>query len=71
MKGMVETEFSIVRFDGDKDRADAIYKGFKPLTGKDIAETICFATSRNPNVQIASIVIFPTNQSSVTNVFRK
>jgi 3-hydroxy acid dehydrogenase/malonic semialdehyde reductase len=69
--GLVETEFSIVRFRGDKDRADSVYKGLDPLTGQDIAETVCFSTSRAPHVQIASMVVFPTAQAAATTVYRK
>ncbi|KAI8895793.1 hypothetical protein BC833DRAFT_600003 [Globomyces pollinis-pini] len=69
--GLVETEFSVIRYGGDKERADAVYKGMDPLTGQDIAETVLFATSRKPHVQIASMIVFPTNQAAATSVFRK
>jgi NADP-dependent 3-hydroxy acid dehydrogenase YdfG len=69
--GMVETEFSIIRFHGDESKAKKVYEGLQPLTGEDIAETIAFTTSRPPHVQIASVVIFPTNQSAATTAYRK
>lgn len=62
--GMVETEFSLVRFKGDSASAKNVYKGMEPLTAEDIAETIVFATSRRQNTVIAESVIFPTSQSS-------
>ena len=61
--GMVETEFSEVRL-GDKEKAKAVYSGMTPLTGKDIAETIVFIVTRPAHVQIAEVVIFPTDQAS-------
>ncbi|KAI8620097.1 hypothetical protein BC830DRAFT_1237574 [Chytriomyces sp. MP71] len=68
--GMVETEFSVVRFYGDKNKADAVYKGVQPLTGEDIAEMIVFATSRKPHVNIANVLMLPTNQAAVHMVHR-
>lgn len=65
--GMVETEFSQVRFKGDKI-ADSVYKGFKALQAKDIAEIIYFAISRPPHVNIADLLVFPTAQASSTIV---
>tara|TARA_R110002050_G_scaffold157464_1_gene286069 strand:+ start:16713 stop:17468 length:756 start_codon:yes stop_codon:yes gene_type:complete len=61
--GLVETEFSQVRFKGDKI-ADNVYKGFKALQAKDIAEIIYFAISRPPHVNIADMLVFPTAQAS-------
>ncbi|KAI8840685.1 hypothetical protein BJ741DRAFT_596009 [Chytriomyces cf. hyalinus JEL632] len=69
--GMVETEFSVVRFYGDKDKADAVYKGIQPLEGKDIAELIVFTASRRPHVNIANMLVLPTNQAAVHMVHRE
>ncbi|MHB2149066.1 SDR family oxidoreductase [Calditrichota bacterium LG25] len=69
--GLVETEFSVVRFKGDKEKAKNVYRGMQPLTGEDIAETIVFIVSRPPHVQIADVVIFPTAQASATIVHRE
>lgn len=68
--GLVETEFSIVRFHGDVDRAKNVYKGLKPLSGDDIAETVFYCASRPPHIQIAEVVMFPTAQRSATIVHR-
>ncbi len=64
--GMVETEFSLVRFDGDRQRADAVYAGLTPLTAADIAEVIGFVASRPPHVDLDQIVIRPRDQASAT-----
>lgn len=66
--GLVETEFSEVRFKGDSPRAAGVYKGFKPLTPEDIAEVIFFVISRPPHVNIADLVVMPTDQASSTIV---
>ena len=68
--GMVETEFSEVRFKGDKDKAAATYKGLKPLTPEDIADIIHFVVSRPYHVNIADLIVFPTAQASATIVNR-
>ncbi|KAI0517486.1 hypothetical protein F5B22DRAFT_106736 [Xylaria bambusicola] len=69
--GQVETEFSIVRFYGDKSKADAVYAGCDPLTPEDIAETIVFAAGRRENVVIADTLIFPNHQAAATIMHRK
>lgn len=69
--GLVETEFSVVRFHGDKDRADNVYKGLKPLSGDDIAETVYYCASRPSHIQICEVIMFPTAQRSATIVHRE
>ncbi|KAB2908549.1 MAG: SDR family oxidoreductase [Ignavibacteriales bacterium] len=68
--GMVETEFSLVRFKGDEQRAKNVYKGFTPLKPEDIAETIIFCATRPPHVNITEMVIYPTEQGNTTLVKR-
>jgi serine 3-dehydrogenase len=69
--GMVLTEFSEVRFSGDKKRAEKVYEGVAPLSPKDVAETVIFAASRPKNVNINEIILTPICQASSTQVFRK
>lgn len=69
--GMVETEFSIVRFDGDEERAKKVYEGLRPLSPDDIAETIFWITSRPAHVTINDILIMPTAQATATTLIRK
>ncbi|MBL4678217.1 MAG: SDR family oxidoreductase [Mucilaginibacter sp.] len=69
--GMVETEFSEVRFKGDKERAKKVYEGFEPLKAEDIADTIWYVASRPAHVNINDILIMPTAQATATNVFKK
>lgn len=64
--GMVETEFSVVRFKGDEGRAKKVYDGFEPLIANDIAEAIWFAVSRPPHVNINDMLIMPTAQAAAT-----
>ncbi len=68
--GLVDTEFSMVRFHGDDERADNVYQGLRPLTGDDIAETVFYCASRPAHIQIAEVIIFPTAQRSATVVHR-
>jgi len=66
--GLVETEFSLVRFKGDAQRAKKVYEGYQPLTAHDIAETIWYIVFAPAHVQIADVVILPTAQASATIV---
>jgi NADP-dependent 3-hydroxy acid dehydrogenase YdfG len=69
--GMVETEFSLVRFHGDQSRADNVYTGVTPLTGEDIAEAIVWAADQPDHVNIDEIVITPKQQANAYYTFRK
>ncbi|MFT6948155.1 MAG: 3-hydroxy acid dehydrogenase/malonic semialdehyde reductase [Vicingaceae bacterium] len=69
--GAVDTEFSTVRFDGDKDRADTVYDGYQPLLANDIAEAIFFVTSRPFHVNINDLLIMPTAQANTSNLLRE
>lgn len=69
--GLVETEFSLVRFDGDAERAGAVYDGLQPLVAEDIAECIAWAVSRPPHVNIDEIVVRPRDQATSTAVYRR
>ena len=69
--GAVETEFSLVRFGGDQQRADAVYAGITPLTATDVAEVIGFVASRPPHVNLDQIVIRPRDQASASRYNRR
>ena len=69
--GMVETNFTVVRYRGDKERADEFYKGIRPLTGDDIAETVYFAASVPEHIQIAEVLVMPTHQATGTISYKK
>ena len=69
--GLVETNFSKVRFHGDNERADNVYKGIKPLTGADIADVAFYAASAPKHVQIAEVLILATHQASGSVVHRE
>lgn len=69
--GLVETEFSLVRFKGDSGRADSVYQGFDPLTAEDIADLIQFIVTRPAHVNIADSLILPTAQVASTMVHKK
>ena len=68
--GLVETEFSMVRFRGDDQRARTVYQNISPLTGADVADAVLYCASRPPHVQIAEMIVLPTNQASTTLVHR-
>ncbi|WP_461630209.1 SDR family oxidoreductase [Labilibaculum euxinus] len=68
--GMVETEFSLVRFKGDEEKAEQVYNGFTPLYAEDIAETVEFIATRPAHVNINDILIMPANQASARDVNR-
>ena len=69
--GMVETEFSLVRFKGDAERAQQTYKGLRPLTALDVAETALFCATRPPHVSIQDILLMPADQASVHLAHRR
>ena len=70
-QGLVETNFSNVRFHGDNQRADNVYKGITPLTGADIADVAFYAASAPKHVQIAEVLILATHQASGSVIYRK
>lgn len=68
--GMVETEFSVVRFGGDQKKAEEEYEGFRPLTGGDVADAIVWAATRPAHVNIQEVLVMPTDQAAATTVYR-
>jgi len=69
--GLVETEFSQVRFRGDQERAAAVYRGLTPLTAMDVAEVVLFAVTRPPHVNLSEVLLVPTDQATTTMVHRR
>lgn len=69
--GLVETNFSNVRFHGDSERADSVYKGIEPLHGDDIADVAFYAASAPEHVQIAEVLVLATHQANGTTIYRK
>jgi 3-hydroxy acid dehydrogenase / malonic semialdehyde reductase len=69
--GLVATEFSDVRFRGDRDRAQKVYQGMTPLTPEDVADVIFFCATRPAHVNLNEVVLMPTDQSSTTMVYRR
>ncbi len=68
--GLVETEFSLVRFHGDAERARQVYEGYTPLSARDVAEVVLFCVQRPPHVTIADVLILPTDQATTTIVHK-
>lgn len=68
--GLVETEFSVIRFKGDTERAANVYKGYEPLKPEDIADVILFTITRPAHVMLADITVFPTAQASSVHVHK-
>jgi NADP-dependent 3-hydroxy acid dehydrogenase YdfG len=68
--GMVETEFSLVRFQGDREKADKVYEGTRPLTAEDVADAITYVVTRPPHVDIDRLSIMPTDQPTARDVHR-
>jgi 3-hydroxy acid dehydrogenase/malonic semialdehyde reductase len=69
--GLVNTEFSPVRFRGDTERAQQVYRGLTPLTGQDVAETVVFCLTRPPHVNIQELTLLPTDQANALLVHRR
>lgn len=69
--GLVETEFSIVRFKGDRERAAGVYQGLQPLTGDDVADAVLYAVNAPPHVNVLELLLLPTAQRSATVVHRE
>ena len=69
--GLVETEFSVVRFRGDVDKADAVYEGIRPLTGEDVADAVLYAVTRPVHVVVDELVLMSIDQSSGARINRR
>jgi serine 3-dehydrogenase len=69
--GLVETEFSLVRFHGDRERADSVYDGLEPLTGRDVADAVLFCATRLPHANVREMILMPSAQAASVHVHRK
>jgi NADP-dependent 3-hydroxy acid dehydrogenase YdfG len=69
--GLVETEFSLVRFEGDAERAQKVYEGLTPLTAEDVADCIAWAVTRPSHVNVDEIVVLPRDQATATDIYRR
>ncbi|MGL4566949.1 MAG: NAD(P)-dependent oxidoreductase, partial [Fusobacteriaceae bacterium] len=70
LPGIVETEFSVIRFKGDRERADNVYKGIDSLTPEDVAGTVIYVTNLSKNVQITDLTLTPLHQANATYLSR-
>jgi hypothetical protein len=71
LPGLVETEFSLVRFGGDEERAHGVYRGLTPLRPDDVAEVVAFAATRPPHVNLDRIVVMARDQATATRTHRR
>lgn len=71
LPGLVETEFSVVRFDGDAERASKVYAGLTPLAAEDVADVVAFVVTRPAHVNLATTLLLPTDQATATVVHRR
>jgi serine 3-dehydrogenase len=69
--GMVETEFSLVRFHGDAERANSVYSGLEPLSGEDVAEAVVFCATRPPHANVREMILMPSAQAAAVHAHRK
>jgi NADP-dependent 3-hydroxy acid dehydrogenase YdfG len=68
--GMVETEFSLVRFHGDRARADSVYQGLEPLSADDVAEAVVFCATRPPHANVREMILMPAAQAAAVHAHR-
>jgi len=69
--GLVETEFSVVRFHGDTERADSVYQGLEPLTGADVADAVLFCATRPPHANVREMILMPSAQAASVHLHRE
>ncbi len=69
--GLVDTEFSVVRFHGDQERADSVYNGLEPLHGRDVADAVFFCATRPPHANVREMILMPSAQAAAVHVHRK
>jgi len=69
--GLVDTEFSVVRFHGDQERADSVYNGMEPLHGRDVADAVFFCATRPPHANVREMILMPSAQAAAVHVHRE